>query len=665
MKKLFLITLILCCLTNIYSQTTYTAFTGTIFGGEQETDYIIQPSGAEKVEITFTNLDFTATGEGFIDVREGTYYNPGNLLIHFDQDHHNFPVTVTTSTANSIWINMDWYSGESPNFTATYKGIITPTWAVNGGSLFTNGNVGIGTQVPYSKLSLGSVSNIANRIAVYEGTDGKNFYGIGIAQPTTGVYGLGLYGGTNTSLPSNTNMHIFIKNNGKIGIGTTIPNAKLDVRGQIIGGFGAESTGGVLDWNDITNTRSGSGYTLLRANAANGPVNAGSGYYHTFNFEYYSKDGSGNITQLAIPYGPTGTINTGLYFRGKYAGNWSSWVKIISENLAGNVGIGTSTPRSKLSLGNSNSDITNRIAVFEGTDGKNFYGIGTVQPTTGVYGLGLYGGTGTSLPTNTNMHVFIKNDGKVGIGTTTPQYGKLQVAGGGANGGITLYDPNGSNHAFQMTADNNIGYLYRGTTILNGLAIDANGNIGIGATTITAKLDVNGNASFGNGTTSKAYIRGNSNFSNAIIPDYTWWGNDQTGLFHPTLDVIGFSVAGFEAMRITNSGIAIGTTDLGDGKLAVNGKILATEVEVKVYPWSDYVFTSEYKLRTLEEVSAFISQNGHLPEVPSAKEVEENGVNLGEMNAILLKKIEELTLYVIEQNKQIEELKKIVTDTTK
>lgn len=85
-----------------------------------------------------------------------------------------------------------------------------------------------------------------------------------------------------------------------------------------------------------------------------------------------------------------------------------------------------------------------------------------------------------------------------------------------------------------------------------------------------------------------------------------------------------------------------------------DGKIYAKEIEVKANVWADYVFAQDYKLRTLEEVEKHIEEKGHLPNVPSAKEVEKNGINLGEMDAKLLEKIEELTLYSIEQNKQLQ-----------
>ena len=80
---------------------------------------------------------------------------------------------------------------------------------------------------------------------------------------------------------------------------------------------------------------------------------------------------------------------------------------------------------------------------------------------------------------------------------------------------------------------------------------------------------------------------------------------------------------------------------------------------VDQHTWSDYVFQKDYSLPSLLEVEEFIGENGHLPGVPSENEVLENGVDLSEMNTILLKKIEELTLYVINQQKEIEKLKEV------
>lgn len=89
-----------------------------------------------------------------------------------------------------------------------------------------------------------------------------------------------------------------------------------------------------------------------------------------------------------------------------------------------------------------------------------------------------------------------------------------------------------------------------------------------------------------------------------------------------------------------------------------DGMLMAKEVKVTLSGWPDYVFGEGYKLMSLGETEEYIKENGHLPGVPSAQEVEEEGLSLGEMNARLMQKVEELTLHVIELQKQIEELKK-------
>jgi hypothetical protein len=88
--------------------------------------------------------------------------------------------------------------------------------------------------------------------------------------------------------------------------------------------------------------------------------------------------------------------------------------------------------------------------------------------------------------------------------------------------------------------------------------------------------------------------------------------------------------------------------------LLVQGKIMCEELKIKLKSgWYDYVFAPNYKLMSVDSLQNYITVNNHLPDVPSAAEVEENGIMAGEMNAILLKKIEELTLYMIAQNKNI------------
>ncbi len=101
-----------------------------------------------------------------------------------------------------------------------------------------------------------------------------------------------------------------------------------------------------------------------------------------------------------------------------------------------------------------------------------------------------------------------------------------------------------------------------------------------------------------------------------------------------------------------NGNVGIGTI-IPDEKLAVNGNIHTKEVRVDLIGWSDFVFDEDYNLPTLKEVEKHIKENGHLKDIPSAEEVAKRGILLGDMNAKLLQKIEELTLYTIAQEKKL------------
>lgn len=91
-----------------------------------------------------------------------------------------------------------------------------------------------------------------------------------------------------------------------------------------LGEVGAVSLGGIFDWNHISNAKSGSGYTLLLDSSTNGPKPGGTAYYHSFNFEYGSKNGTGNLTQLAVPYAQQ-FGSPGIFIRSRYNTTWSEW----------------------------------------------------------------------------------------------------------------------------------------------------------------------------------------------------------------------------------------------------------------------------------------------------------------------------------------------------
>ncbi|WP_166920102.1 TMF family protein [Flavobacterium poyangense] len=128
----------------------------------------------------------------------------------------------------------------------------------------------------------------------------------------------------------------------------------------------------------------------------------------------------------------------------------------------------------------------------------------------------------------------------------------------------------------------------------------------------------------------------------------------------PILGVYNFTTPLLTILAAGNVGI--GTTTTGSHKLAVEGSIGAREIKVQATGWSDFVFKKDYKLPTLKEVEKHIAEKGYLENIPSEEEVMKNGINLGEMNSKLLQKIEELTLYVIEQEKKSDKLKAFILE---
>jgi hypothetical protein len=116
-------------------------------------------------------------------------------------------------------------------------------------------------------------------------------------------------------------------------------------------------------------------------------------------------------------------------------------------------------------------------------------------------------------------------------------------------------------------------------------------------------------------------------------------------------------------MRITIDGnVAIGTSDPKGYKLAVAGNAIAESVTVKLQSqWPDFVFKPTYSLPSLAAVKTYIDDKGHLPDMPSDAEAAREGINLGEMNKKLLQKVEEITLYLIQKDKQVNRLNKRVS----
>ncbi len=122
-------------------------------------------------------------------------------------------------------------------------------------------------------------------------------------------------------------------------------------------------------------------------------------------------------------------------------------------------------------------------------------------------------------------------------------------------------------------------------------------------------------------------------------------------------------VADFLVLK-SSGNVGIGVVN-PDSKLVVDGSVKSEEVVVEIVNGPDYVFEEDYDLRTLKETKDYITQNKHLPEIPSAKEMEANGVGLADMNMRILKKIEELTLYQIELMERLEKAEKEIQELKK
>lgn len=280
--------------------------------------------------------------------------------------------------------------------------------------------------------------------------------------------------------------------------------------------------------------------------------------------------------------------------------------------------------------------------------------------TTGAYPLMF--GTGNA------FKMIITNTGNLGLGTNAPA-NKLEVFNTTTNriAAVVSSDvqtglrvqrtgTNATDWEFYVPAGST-GFRFRNAAYgADILSLTNAGNVGVGTTSPAARFEVNGISRISTG----GYLQvgplnqSTDNFGYVSSGGYL----NGTGLKFETANGSG-STTGVTRLTILNNGkVGVGTTN-PDEMLTVNGKVHATEVRIDLsVPGPDYVFDKNYKLLSLDDVRAYIEAHHHLPDVPSAAEMESNGVNVSEMNMILLRKVEELTLYVLELNKEIDALKR-------
>jgi hypothetical protein len=329
----------------------------------------------------------------------------------------------------------------------------------------------------------------------------------------------------------------------------------------------------------------------------------------------------------------------------------------------------------------ANAQIYTPNGVIQGISGNNFVGIGTNTPGNklDVYGnhndsrilLHSYG-TGSSTG-QADLMLWASEPGLTytgaGIGNNIHNFNNV-------SGGLKLLN-SARGGSYLRLLDNSLSLNIVSSSGLDSqvITINASKNVGIGTANPSEKLEIY------NSNTSPAVISLKSDRNDAQFVDVGRISAKQAAgeVARIGMPRSGESFSGFltfwtkagntadltEKVRITESGsVGIGVINPSN-KLDVNGTIHSKEVKVDMIGWSDFVFGKEYNLPTLEEVEKHIEEKGHLENIPSEEEVLKNGINLGEMNAKLLQKIEELTLYMIEQNKRLENVEKENKDLRK
>lgn len=520
---------------------------------------------------------------------------------------------------------------------AQWTGTTTPTTT-------TTSNVGIGTVTPFYKLDirksetndvLVGINNwnaaTTARAGLIIGTLPSYDIGTYLTQSTAGnLFSIDNNGDPNSRISFSTRPatgnsveRLRIDENGKVGIGISNPTVALDVLGS-----------GKFSEGVFINRASNDAFVSLSRNSV-------------------------EVGQLR------GYSTTGLGFYSPNLGTLS----LFAEAATGRIGMGTVTPADRLHI--KTTGLNNQI-VIESTESQavrfSRSGVGNWIAGRRANDNSFAITTSTAF-TGTSDFFVINTVGNVGIGGVVPS-AKLHVNGsiklegiGGAAGKVLTSDANG-NATWQV--------LPAGANLWQAVGSDINymnGKVGIGTTTPSELVQFGDRFTFHNGGTK--VLGFNSKYDGALSADarivsgagvsQLRFSND--GAFEILNAPVGNtgSAINFPGLiyMSPNGNVGIGTK-LGQNayghKLSVLGSIRATEVVVET-GWADYVFADGYQLKPLSEVEAYIEKNNTLPNVPSEQKIKEDNIGLGELTKIQQEKIEELTLYIIEMNKQIQELK--------
>ena len=419
---------------------------------------------------------------------------------------------------------------------------------------------------------------------------------------------------------------MMISNSGKFGIGVTSPQEMLHVGNNIL----ADGNITTIDKFVLAPDKTGNnGWEISRTNTG---LNYAYKNQNLNNYFFLGNDGNIGIgkTNPATRLDVNGTITT----------NALSTESIIGDTyIDGRLGIGVDNPRTNMQIGN--------IWTFQDAPaGKNigrntwYNGTDDVRIQSGVASRISFNNSGDILlQTATSGSygsifrwntVTFSNNGSVGIGTTGTPSAKLEINGDVKAESATL------------------------TGSLNAQSATLSGALGAQSATLTGSLSAQSVTLTNSLNAQSATLTGSLGAQSATLTNSL---NAKSATLTGSLSAQSATVTGTTYLN-GDVGIGINPTV----KLDVNGIVRAHEVKVCLNQGCDFVFEEDYKLMNLSDLADFIRTNKHLPDVAPAAKMEAEGINLSEMNALLLRKIEELTLYVLEQDKQMKELNKRLSE---
>jgi hypothetical protein len=460
-----------------------------------------------------------------------------------------------------------------------------------------SGNVGIGTSTPTAKLEINGQIKITGGIPPVAGSV--------LTSDATGLafWGSPPSGGSPWTASGN---EIYNNNSGNVGIGTTAPTrAKLEVNGVAFGGATSAIFGG-----------DGAGISIQR----NWP---------TIGFNQYRDVSTGNGKAIGAGFGMQMNMDPAT---GAFSIN-------MQDSVAANASF-VNTPVRGISvfkngfvhLGNNNIDDKATLSISGSSSFPSHFNYGTDGHTYLRGGNKIFGGAGVYA--NRRPSKIYINDiagEQFGTGAVKPG-GDVIIAAGGGNVAIGIDNPDYKMLIYSGTpeaASNNTQiFKLRGRNPIQVFSDEFN--------------------------TDRGYIKGVTN--RTITSQFSREGIEiGTGGGDIYLTAAGYLPA--LMVNGTTNNVGIGTNNPAY-RLDVCGTIRAKEVRVST-GWCDYVFSDDYKLRSLGEVEQFIKTNKHLPDVTAGNQIETEGLEVGKVSAQMIKKIEELTLYVIDLQKQIDEIKKM------